>query len=108
MKTLYLSGPMTGLPDLNHAAFWAEASRLRALGYYVVNPAEVNSNPETPRQECLRRDLIEMLRDCDTLALLDGWETSEGAFLEMFVARSVGIRIVRAKDIVQEREAEWV
>jgi hypothetical protein len=106
MKTIYLSGPMTGLPDFNHAAFYAEEKRLRALGYRIINPAEINSDPETPWQECLRYDLIEMLCDCDSLALLDGWETSKGVFLEMFVAYSVGIRIVLAKDVVQGRTGE--
>jgi hypothetical protein len=55
MKWIYLSGPMTGLPDYNHPAFRAEAKRLRALGYTVVNPAEINPDPGVPRQECLRR-----------------------------------------------------
>lgn len=39
MKRLYLSGPMTGKPALNFPAFHAEAARLLALGYEVVNPA---------------------------------------------------------------------
>ena len=42
---LYLAGPMTGIKDLNFPAFHAEASRLRALGHIVVNPAAVN--PDT-------------------------------------------------------------
>lgn len=45
MQRIYLSGPMTGLPDYNYPAFNAEAARLRALGYTVENPAE---NPPVP------------------------------------------------------------
>ena len=40
MKRIYLSGPMSGLPELNFPAFHAEAARLRALGFEVVNPAD--------------------------------------------------------------------
>jgi hypothetical protein len=101
MRNIYLSGPMSGLPDFNHAAFHDETFRLREIGYSVFNPAEANSKV-MPRQICLRRDLIELLQGCDTLALLDGWESSEGVFLEMFVARSVGIPIVLAREIVRE------
>ena len=38
---VYLSGPMTGLPDFNRPAFHAAAAALRAQGYVVINPAEV-------------------------------------------------------------------
>jgi hypothetical protein len=90
---------MTGLPDYNFPAFNAEAARLRGLGYDVMNPAEINPDHEATRDFCMRRDIAALMH-CDTLALLDGWETSDGAFLEMFVARAVGIRIVLAKDVV--------
>jgi hypothetical protein len=100
MHRIYLSGPMTGIPDFNFPAFHAEAKRLRALGYEVVNPAEITPDHETPRWICLRRD-IAALMECDTLALLDGWESSEGARLEEHIARHVAIRIVLAGSIQQ-------
>jgi hypothetical protein len=40
MKRLYLSGPMSNLPDLNFPAFHSMAARLRAAGHQVVNPAQ--------------------------------------------------------------------
>jgi hypothetical protein len=96
MKRIYLSGPMTGYPNLNFPAFNAEAARLRALGYEVVSPAELNPDPNTSRQECLRRDIRGLL-DCDTIAILPGWELSKGARLEQFVAYAVGIHGIRAE-----------
>ncbi|MBT9158943.1 MAG: hypothetical protein DDT26_00192 [Dehalococcoidia bacterium] len=39
---IYISGPMTGLHDLNFPAFRDAAAKLRAIGYEVVNPAELN------------------------------------------------------------------
>lgn len=97
MKRIYLSGPMSGIPDFNFPAFNAEASRLRDLGYEVVNPAEINT-ADTPYNECLRND-VKALMDCDTIAMLDGWMNSNGAHLEMHMAHRVGMRIVNAKDI---------
>ena len=98
MKRIYISGPMTGMPDLNIPLFNAEAVRLRALGYEVINPAELNPDPDTPWHECMRKDLMALLH-CDTLALLPGWQNSAGAHLEMHVAHRVGINIVVAKEI---------
>ena len=40
MKRIYLSGPMTGLPGLNFAAFHAMTTNLRAGGHTVTNPAD--------------------------------------------------------------------
>lgn len=101
MKRIYLSGPMTGIPDFNRPAFNTEAARLRALGYDVVNPAEINpTEAQLNWHECLRNDLSALL-SCDTIAMLDGWMNSNGAHLEMHVAHRIGIKIVEAKDIGQ-------
>ena len=42
---------------------------------------------------------IRNLNDCDALALLDGWQRSAGAHLEMHVAHRVGMEIVIAKEV---------
>jgi len=39
VKRIYLSGPMTGLPELNFPAFAAMTASLRAGGHTVTNPA---------------------------------------------------------------------
>ena len=99
MKRIYISGPMTGMPELNFPAFHAEAARLTALGYDVVNPADLNPEPEKGWHECMRRDLAALLT-CDALALMDGWQKSAGAHLEMHVAHRVGMEIVIAREVV--------
>jgi len=97
MKRIYISGPMSGLPELNFPAFRAEADRLRALGYDAVNPAEINEG-ETDWHTCLKTDLRELLT-CDAVALLPGWLDSKGAHLEVHVAHRVGISVIDAKSI---------
>lgn len=99
MKRVYISGPMSGFADLNIPAFNAEAIRLRAMGLDVVNPVDLNPQPATCWEQCMRND-IAALMTCDTLALLSGWELSDGANLELHIAHRVGIRIVNAGDIV--------
>ena len=98
MKRIYISGPMTGMPRLNFPAFHAEAARLTTLGYEVVNPADLNPDQEMCWHECMRRDLAALLT-CDSLALMDGWQKSAGAHLEMYVAHRVGMEIVIAREV---------
>ena len=39
---VYISGPMTGLPDCNRAAFDAAAKRLAEQGFFAVSPADIS------------------------------------------------------------------
>ncbi|ARB27262.1 DUF4406 domain-containing protein [Pseudomonas tolaasii] len=98
MKRIYLSGPMTGLPDLNFAAFHAMTTNLRAGGHTVTNPAEINPNGGT-WNDCMRRDIVALM-DCETVATLPGWEHSKGARLEVLIAEHLGMKVVNAHDLV--------
>lgn len=110
---LYLAGPMTGIPQFNYPKFDRVAARLREQGHEVVSPAEMDS-PETRAislaspdgnlqtiithgetwGDFLSRD-VKLLADggFDAIAVLDGWEDSRGARLEVFVARLIGLPI---------------
>lgn len=97
---LYLAGPMRGRPDNNFPAFHVAARELRQAGYTVVNPAELDgeeaANDAPSRADwCayLKRDL-KLLVDVDGIATLDGWEESEGANLEVDVARRLDITAI--------------
>lgn len=98
---IYVSGRMTGLPELNFPAFNAEAARLRALGYEVVNPAELNPS-EPCWKACMRKD-IAALMDCDWIAMLPNWQMSRGATEEHRLAELVGIQVFTADSI----ESPW-
>ena len=100
MKRVYIAGPMTGLPALNFPAFHAEAARLRALGYEVANPAEINPEPGMAWAECMFRDLRE-LTECDGIAMLPGWEASPGACIERLWSIRTGKKVLAAGEIVE-------
>ena len=38
MIVAYISGPISGKPNLNHPAFFAAEEKLKAAGYEVFNP----------------------------------------------------------------------
>jgi len=87
---IYISGAMTGIADLNKPAFDAEAARLRALGYHVENPAEVQLPAGATWSDYMRAD-IPLLCQCDTIVMLDGWTASRGAVLEHRIALDLGM-----------------
>lgn len=97
MKKIYISGKMSGLPEENFPAFNEAAAKLRAKGFTVVNPAElkVDVTGLTGRarwQKFLKADL-KVLIDCDAIVMLPGWGSSEGALLERYVARKLGLDV---------------
>lgn len=93
MNRIYIAGPMTGIPLLNFPAFHAEAAKLRAKGFEVVNPAEVNPDHAIPWAQCMRRDIAELVT-CDAIRLLQGWESSKGATLEHHIAERLELRVI--------------
>ena len=103
---LYVCGPMTGIPLHNFPAFHRAAADLRALGFEVVSPAELDGqdfdhdNPE-PWEHYLRRDIV-ILLDCDGVFTLPGWDTSRGATLERHIAVELGMPVFfRLEDVVE-------
>lgn len=94
---VYLSGPMSGLPGLNFAAFDAAAHQLRTQGLTVVNPTELNPDPSAAWHDCMRRD-IQALCDCTHIALLPGWQHSQGAMLELQIAHRLGLVVLTSID----------
>lgn len=90
--TLYIAGPMTGLPDLNFPAFHLAAKRLRAQGFEVINPTEINPDQHMSWQACMRTDIAALVF-CDGIHLLPGWQNSDGATLEHDIALRLGLAI---------------
>ena len=89
MAKCYIAGPMTGYPELNYPLFHSTAARLRAMGFEVISPAELN--PITaPYREAMVNDILALVT-CDHIVMLDGWEKSKGASLERHIADVLGI-----------------
>lgn len=103
---VYIAGPMTGIEDHNFPAFFAMAETLTACGYFTVNPADndgvsleqairnVKRNPLGDWAAYMRRDIPRLI-DCEAVCLLDGWQASRGARLEVIVALELGITLAK-------------
>jgi Domain of unknown function (DUF4406) len=95
---VYISGPMTGLPQFNFPAFNTAAAALRSMGYTVVNPAEFGEGEGLAWSDYLRKD-IRALMDCATIVLLPGWGASKGARLEEHIARELGMAVLTLDEV---------
>jgi hypothetical protein len=97
-KTIYLSGPITGMAENNFTAFAKVEEKLNALGHNVLNPHTIcqDVNPkdfateEHYWQYCMRLCVAAMSVDADMVLTLDGWEHSRGAKKEVNIARELG------------------
>lgn len=87
---IYISGPISNRPNKNREAFEDAWQALREAGHKPINPLEYTL-PEMTWEECMKR-VIPYLLDSDGVALLDGWLTSRGAFLEEKIAFELGIK----------------
>lgn len=91
-RRLYVCGPMTGLPEFNFPAFEAAAEQLRAAGFDVECPTAGGQVDGWRWSDYMRRGLIQLLR-CDAVAVLDGWEASPGANVEVDLAEKVDMAV---------------
>jgi hypothetical protein len=122
-ETIYVAGPMTGLPQFNIPAFERQTRRLRAAGYTVVSPVELDSDlirnealasttgamPAGGKiggetwGEILARDVRVIADTIDAICVLPNWQKSRGARLEVFVGMLCGKSIYQ--DVNYDDEA---
>jgi hypothetical protein len=111
----YIAGKMRGVEQFNFPAFDTAAQVWADAGYHVISPADLDrergfdgTTEPTPEflQTAMREDLL-AVADADVLAVLPGWENSEGAGIEVRYALMMGkpIHDARTQDRIPDAEA---
>ncbi len=104
---IYVSGPMRGKPDFNFPAFIHAANLLRLEGHEVVDPAQTSLDyaravgrplEHIPFHEFMRVIDIPVLTQVEAICVLEGWEHSVGARIEVLTAWAMGLSIFRFDD----------
>ena len=91
-ETVYISGPMSGLPDFNYPAFDAKEHQLVRAGYGVRNPANIAGEHSWTWQQWMKAALKLQL-EADVVHMLPGWRKSRGARIERRLALILGQRV---------------
>lgn len=89
---IYISGPITGIPDENRESFRLAAMILRSNGHEAINPHELDHIEGATWLDFMRRDIVEMMA-CDAVTTLPGWENSRGALTEIGLCERLGIPV---------------
>lgn len=115
MTKLYISGPVTGIYDRNIDAFWDAEHELSKAGYYATLPHDLVDKDDTHETAMLlcvneltgrtqKPGIRYPVPHYDGLALLPGWEQSEGAKLERAVAEACGIPVKTVDEWIKEAQ----
>lgn len=92
MKTIYISGPMTGIDNLNRELFNEAERLLRECGENPINPH--NFPEQKSYEDYLLLDLEMIAMAADAIALLPGWENSPGAKKELKAALDLNLKVL--------------
>jgi hypothetical protein len=97
---------MRGYPDFNYPAFNRASEYLEKGGYGVLNPATNFDGATDLDFETYMRADLSMLLDATGIFMLKGWQNSEGARLELAVAKSLGLAVWYEADDAEPVELE--
>lgn len=89
-ESIYIAGPMTGITNDNRQAFFEAQSFLEGLGFTVLNPAIL---PPGLTQGQYMDICYAMIRACESIFMLDGYQDSDGALAELAYAKKLEYQI---------------
>lgn len=94
-QSIYLSGPITGLAELNLPTFRECEETLKAQGYKVCVPHDLFDGLDTKDWEHkdYMRVCIAAMMSYDKVVTITGWENSQGANMEVDIARRLSIPV---------------
>lgn len=93
MKKIYIAGKITGIEEEARLLFEEAEFKLWGEGWQPVNPMKLDHNHGKTWAEYMRLGVAELMK-CEALFALSNWKDSEGAKIEIRLAKEVGIKII--------------
>lgn len=91
----YIAGPISNCLKTYQKAFYDVAHPLRDAGHSVLDPSML---PPGLSQGQYMQICLPMVAVADELVMLPGWEQSEGAYIELCLAKKSG-KMIRDADM---------
>ena len=95
MMRIYIAGPMTGYENFNRKKFLKMAEDIKLMGHEPVHTADM---PEGLEYEDYMTESLKRLGACEGVMLLNGWEGSKGANIELKKAKELGLKIFKESE----------
>ena len=114
-NTIYIAGPMRGKENNNETAFFNAEKRLNRRGFTVLNPLTIGRGIASDEVIASDADLLRnvmrfertLIRYCDAIYMLEGWQDSQGAKAELVTAIGFDCMIfleTEDADAIREKE----
>lgn len=95
MKTIYISGKITGIPlEDAQKKFHEKETELMKAGHRTINPMKVASFKEGKMWIDYMLDDIKHLFTATAIYMMPCWKESQGAQIEHCIAQHMGIEII--------------
>ena len=114
-NTIYIAGPMRGKENNNETAFFNAEKRLNRRGFTVINPLTIGRGIASDKVIASDADFLRnvmrfertLIRFCDAIYMLEGWQDSQGAKAELVTAIGFDCMIfleTEDADAIREKE----
>ncbi len=97
---IYISGRVTGLePEVYEKQFSTVKAELEKAGHEVINPLTDILHEDTTNWGLTIMECLPHVAQCDCIAMLPGWERSNGAQIEYHFARGLNLQVLQVRPV---------
>lgn len=97
---IYIAGRVTGLkPEQYEPMFATVKKELEAAGHEVINPLTDIPHEDVNNWGLTIIECLPYVAQCDCIALLPGWEKSNGAQIEYHFARGLRLQVLNVRPV---------
>ena len=97
---IYIAGRVSGLkPEVYEKQFATVKAELEKAGYEVINPLTDIPHEDVTNWALTIMECLPYVAQCDCIAMLPGWEKSDGAQMEYHFARGNKLQILNVRPI---------
>ena len=101
---VYISGPITDMPELNYPEFKHAEEKINALGLDTLVPHDFFQDIDTGgfiHNDYMRVCIAEMMK-ADLVVTLKDWELSKGCKMEVNIAREIEIPVIHIVSFLEK------
>ena len=97
---IYIAGRVSGVkPEVYEKQFATVKAELEKAGHEVINPLTDIEHEDTNNWGLTIMECLPYVADCDCIALLPGWEKSNGAQIENHFALGHHLQVLQVRPV---------